>query len=253
MAESHDSVRVDAILGGRLKLAQLARGHRAGTDAMLLVAAGGQAQHAIDLGSGNGTVGLALLVLGRARQVTLVERDGELASLAHQNITLNGLDERAKVARTDVAARASVLAEAGLETGGADLVLANPPFNAPDKHRPSPDGRRAEAHAMPPESFEAWTRTAARALRADGRFALIHRPEALVWLLPMLARRFGALSILPVQPRADEPAKRVLIGARLNSKAPARLLPALVLHQESGAFTSEAAAIHEGGMQLALW
>ncbi len=106
---------------------------------------------------------------------------------------------------------------------------------------------------MTPELMQAWLKAAARALGGGGRLALIHRPEALPWLLPAIAPRFGGVTVLPVHPAAGEAASRVLIGGRLNTKAPARVLPGLVLHGAGGAFTSEAAALHAGERTLALW
>ncbi len=243
--------RCDTLLGGRLQLLQAAGGHRAGTDAVLLVAAAGRARHVVDMGSGVGAVGLGLLALGRCEHAILVERDPAAAGLARANIERNGLVGKAAVAEADIAAGARRLAAAGLPIGAADLVVANPPYNEPGRHRASPHAGRAEAHAMTPEAFEAWVRAAARALGPGGRFVIIHRPEALPWLLPLLASRFGALSVVPVHTLAGDPARRVLISARLGSKAPARVLPALVLHVEGGGFTELSEALHRGEAMLA--
>lgn len=241
----------DHVLSGRLRLFQPPRGHRVGTDAMLLIAAAPACDAVVDLGSGVGSVGLGMLALGRATRAWLVERDPAHAALSRRNVELNGMSGRAQVVEADIASPAGVLAKAGLPAGVADLVLANPPFNQPGRHRASPDASRAEAHAMEPDDFAAWSRAAARALRPGGRFVLIHRPEALVWLLPQLAARFGALTVRPVHPRAEDPARRVLIGCRLDSKAPARILPALVLHGADGAFTGPAQSINAGEGLLA--
>ncbi len=59
----------DTLLGGRLSLRQPARGHRAGTDAVLLgasvpVEASGKA---LDAGAGVGSAGLVALARGRRR------------------------------------------------------------------------------------------------------------------------------------------------------------------------------------------
>jgi tRNA1(Val) A37 N6-methylase TrmN6 len=243
----------DVFLDGRLRLFQPERGHKAGTDAILLIAAAGQGDCVVDLGSGGGVVGLGLLALGRARRVLLVERDAEAASFARRNVALNGFDAEAAIVEADIAASAAALAAAGLAPGVADLVVSNPPYNEPGRHRTSPDPARAAAHAMIPDAMARWLKAATRALGGDGRIAMIHRPAALPWLLPMVADRFGAVSVLPVHPRASEPASRVLVGGRLNTKAPARVLPALVLHEADGAFTSEVSALQRGEAALSLW
>jgi tRNA1(Val) A37 N6-methylase TrmN6 len=244
-------VTEDRLLGQRLVLRQPAHGHRAGTDAMLLIAAAGQGARMVDLGSGVGTAGLGLVRLGRAEFVSLVERDPDAAMLARANIALNDLGSMAEVVRADITASARMLAAAGLPAGQADVVVANPPFNTPGRHRASPDAGRSEAHDLSPAGFEPWCRAAARALRPTGRFVLIHRPEALPWLLPLLERRFRGLALVPVHARSGEAARRVLILGRLGSRAAMRLCPAIVLHRADGSFTDEAAAIHTGEGQIA--
>src|SRR5262245_41153789 len=96
------AVTDDALLGGRLKLLQPVRGHRAGHDAILLAAAAPKSVQAIDLGAGVGAAGLALLVRGAARNVTLVDVDNDLVRLATANAARNGLDERAEGVACDV-------------------------------------------------------------------------------------------------------------------------------------------------------
>jgi tRNA1(Val) A37 N6-methylase TrmN6 len=222
----------DGWLGGAMRLRQFRAGHRVGTDALLLIEAAGAAARVVDLGAGVGAVGLGLLARGAAEQVWLVERDAATAALAADNIVLNGFGARAVLVAADVTAPARVLAAAGLPVGQADLVVANPPFNSPRAHRASPNPVRAQAHAMEPDALGGWIKAAARALRPGGRFVVLHRPDALPWLMPALAARFGSLTLTAVQPRADAMAHRVLIEARLNSKAPTRIAPALVLHPE---------------------
>jgi tRNA1Val (adenine37-N6)-methyltransferase len=46
-----------------------------------------------------------------------------------------------------------------------------------------------------------------------------------------------------VAPRAGAPAKRVLLRARRGGRGPARVLPALVLHEDGGTFTAAAQAV----------
>lgn len=237
------------LLGGRLRLVQPAKGHRAGTDAMLLIAAAGRGGRVADFGSGPGAIGLGLLALGRFNEAVLVERDPAAAEMARAGITLNGLESRAVLIEGDLTAKQAV----GLGAGTVDMVVANPPYNAPASHRASPDEARAAAHEMPDGGMELWLKAALRAMKPSGRLVLLHRPEALPWLLPLLASRLGALAILPVHPVIGAPASRVILGGRRGSRAPARMRPALTLHDGEGRFTPAAAAIHAGEAVIDLW
>jgi tRNA1(Val) A37 N6-methylase TrmN6 len=88
-------------------------------------------------------------------------------------------------------------------------------------------------------------------VRDGGRIVVIHRADRLADLLALLGEKCGSFAIRPVQPFADQPAKRVLVHAIRSGKAPLRLLPALVLHDRSGAkHAPEADAILRGQAAL---
>jgi tRNA1(Val) A37 N6-methylase TrmN6 len=82
-------------------------------------------------------------------------------------------------------------------------------------------------------------------LRPGGRFALIHRADALKKCLDVLEGRFGALEILPLHPRANQPAHRVILRGIKGSRAALSLLPPFIIH-EGDHFTPQAEAIHKG-------
>ena len=89
-------VTEDAFLGGRLTIAQPAKGYRAGIDAVVLAASvpwpREQATFTVlDVGAGVGTVGLCVARRCLNAQVTLLERERELAAIARANIERNGL------------------------------------------------------------------------------------------------------------------------------------------------------------------
>lgn len=238
----------DLFLGGALRLRQPPRGaHRAGTDAVLLARLIGPEPEAVvyDLGAATGAVGLAVAHLARDCRVVLVERDPALAALARENAAANGLEERVRVIAADLLAPGAARRAAGLVPGSADLVLTNPPFFEGAGHRPSPDAGRAAAHAFPGEGgLDAWLRACADLARPGGRIGLIHRADALPTCLTVLEGRFGECAVRPVHARADRPAIRVLISGRKGSRAPFRLLPALVLQDAQGRFTPEVQALH---------
>src|SRR5262245_54884669 len=83
----------DAFLGGRLRLRQLKRGHRAGHDAMLLAAATSAraGSRVVDFGAGVGAAGLALARRIEGIGLVLVEVDETLAGLAASNAVANAI------------------------------------------------------------------------------------------------------------------------------------------------------------------
>lgn len=232
----------DAVLGGRLKLLQPVDGHRAGHDAILLAAAAPASKHAVDLGAGVGTAGLALLARGAAERVTFVEIDPKLAELARENAIRNGYEERAEIIFADVRKIARDKSPATL-AATVDLVIANPPFNDPGRRNTSPDAGRRRAHAAADSELDPWFAAANRALVAGGKFVLIHRPDAIETILASLAGRFGAAEIIPIFPRPDAAAIRAIVRAIKGRRTPPSLRPGLVLNDADGRPTAAAEAI----------
>lgn len=241
----------DAFLGGLLTLRQPEKGHRAGTDAVLLAACVPLAPvRAVDVGSGVGAAGLAALARGAGLDMTCVEIDPALVALCDRNISENGLAARARALAVDALDAASRRA-AGLADGAFDLVLTNPPFLDPAHVRRSPDAARARAHVAD-GGLELWMKAALALLRPGGVFLMIHRADALAEILNAAKGRIGNLRLLPVHAKAGEPAVRLLLYGKKGSRAPLALLPPLVLHEAGGGFTPQAEAIHRGEAGIAL-
>lgn len=251
-AADEDDVSDDAVLGGRLILRQPRKGHRVGHDAILLAAAcsARPRQRLIDLGAGVGAAGLAVACRVDELAVSLVEIDPALVVLARVNAERNGLAARVDAACLDVAAPAAAFAAAGLLPGVADHVLMNPPFNAADN--PSPDRARRLAHAARSDTLAQWVGVAARLLRPAGVLTLIWRADGLEKVLAALPGEFGAPAILPVHPKPNAAAIRVLVRAVKESGAPLALLPGLLLADEGGRPTREAGAVLREGATLPL-
>jgi FkbM family methyltransferase len=233
-------------LGGRLYLRQAPRGHRAGTDAVLLAAAAPREAVglALDVGAGVGAVGLVAALFSPRSRVGLVEIDPQACELARENIAANGLGDRVVVHEGDVSSAASRRA-AGLAEEQADLVLTNPPFYEATRVRASPDEKKARAHVAK-SSLEDWVRACLALLRPGGTFVMIHRADALSECLEAVSGRLGGVAILPVAPREGEAARRILLRGVKGSKAPLALLAPLVLHEADDRFTPLAEAIHRG-------
>lgn len=246
MSDAAAAVTVDGFLGGRLRLKQPVRGHRAGHDAILLAAAtpACPGECVVDLGAGIGTAGLALALRVPGCTVVLVERDEALVQLAGDNIAANKLAARAIA--IDVTASAAAFAAAGLGPAMADRVLMNPPFNHATRDQPSPEPARRAAHEAEHSGLEDWVKAARRILKPAGTVSLIWRADGLGDVLAVLARGFGGVTVLPLHPRHDAAALRVLVRATLGSAAPVSLLPGLVLHDPSGQTPPDIQAVLAG-------
>lgn len=237
----------DRVLGGRVMLRQAAEGYRAGLDAALLAAACDVAPGARAFEAGCGAGGALLAAAARHPHATFtgLERDPAAAGLARENVAANGLDGRVSIVEGDVTAGFPVV---GLPV--FDAAFSNPPFfDDPAALRaPAPAKRGAW---MADGGLSAWTTFLSKAVREGGAITLIHRADRLADILALLAPKAGSFQVRAIHPRADSPAKRVLVRAIKTGKAPLQLLPPLVLHPADGAkHTPEAEAILRGEADL---
>lgn len=250
---------VDAFHRGRFVLVQPSKGHhRAGLDAMLLAAMvpGGFDGTVADLGAGVGAAALAVLSRCPEADAVMFENDPSIADCARQTLQHAenaSLSRRARIVPADVTLDGRAREAAGLDRERFDQVIANPPFNDA-RDRQTPDAARAAAHVIDAGTMLAWIKTASAIARPGGRFSMIARPSMLTDILAGMDRRFGAIAVRPVHPRADEAAIRILASGVKGSRARLAMLPAVVLHPDgtSGQFTPQADALINGEAALSM-
>jgi tRNA1(Val) A37 N6-methylase TrmN6 len=252
MTEPSGELTEDAFLAGQLRLRQPKSGHRAGHDAMLLAAAtpARSGDRVVDFGAGVGAAGLALAKRVPAIDLVLVEIDPALAVIARGNAASNAI--AADVIVLDVSSAADAFVAAGLSADSVDVVLMNPPFNDPARHRAAPDRAREVAHVATAETLESWVHAARRVLKSGGILTLIWRADGLIEVLAAINRGFGSVAILPVHGDVAAPAIRVLIRATKGGKAPTQIHPPLMLNYRPLVPNNQVQDILAGGAVLPL-
>ncbi|MBR0681371.1 methyltransferase [Roseomonas eburnea] len=237
----------DLLLGGRVRLRQPVKGFRAGLDALLLAAfvPARPGQRVLEAGCGSGAVFLCLAARVPGLAIVAVEREPAMAALARDNAAASGV--AAEVTDGDVADEGLVRA-----LPRCDHAFANPPY-WPGGTPPPGAVRRAATHEGGAR-LEDWARFLVVPLRQGGTASLV-LPAARfdAGAAALRAAGCGSLVLLPVAPRAGLPAKRVLLRGRKGGRGPARLLPALALHESDGGFTPAAEAVlrHAAGLEAA--
>ncbi len=213
----------DSLLGGRVRIWQPAQGFRAGSDAVLLAAAcpARPGEAALDLGCGVGSAALCLAARVPGLRLAGLEVQADYAALARANAARNGV--AMEVVSGDIATMPAELRR------GFDQVIANPPYYPPGAGTPATDAGRETAlrEALP---LAGWVDAATRRLRPGGWLTLILGTDRLPAALAALDARMGSLAVLPLAPRADRPALRVILRARKGGRAAFRLLAPLILH-----------------------
>lgn len=250
-----EDATLDAFHRGAFWLVQPARrGHRAGTDAMLVAAAvpSGFRGNVADLGAGAGAAGLAVAARCPEARVMLVDNSAEMLGFARQSLERcenAAIAPRVSLLAADVTLSGEKRTASGLEPGTFDFVLMNPPFNA-TLDRASDDVLRRAAHVMDETMFSDWLRTAAAILKPRGGLALIARPASLDAIIQAAHGRFGAIELVSVHPRAGADAIRIIVRARKGSRGGIAIRPSLVMHDEGSRFSERAEALANGRASL---
>ena len=201
----------------------------------------------LDLGCGTGAAALCLLARVPEVRVTGLDLQIELIRMAGANARANGVAARFVPMVGDVARLPPRLAPASF-----DHVMCNPPYLKPEAGRASPDRARDLATREGPAGLADWVGAALIMARSRGSLSFVHRADRLDDLLGALKGRAGDVAVFPLWPKAGSPAKRVLVQARKDSRAPLSLRPGLVLHEAGGAFTPAAEAILRAAAPLVI-
>jgi tRNA1Val (adenine37-N6)-methyltransferase len=235
-------VSENGFLGGRIMARQPVEGFRSGTDAVMLAAAvpSKAGDELLELGSGAGVASLCVAARVARCRITGAEIATDLVTVAKANAHANKLEDRVGFVQADVFKLPKHLRKE------FDHVFCNPPFHeSAGQISPSADRARALSDR---EGLANWIRVGLARVAAGGTLTIILRANRLADALQAVARH--GVSIFPLWPREGEPAKRLLVQIRKNSRAPLVLFPGLALHNEDGRFTAEADAVLRGASSL---
>ena len=252
-------------LGGQLTLWQSRTGYRAAIDPALLAASLDlkSGARAVEFGCGPGAALLSAAVLNPEVFFLGIEQDAAAATLADRNRLINACADRTGVICADIMdwkgkfpdpgeakpdlkqAKTDLSSAKEGSTLPIDAIFFNPPFFDDAATLRAPAEAKTEAW-INATSVSDWIALALRRLREGGRLTLIQRADRLGDILAALSPKAGGVQVLPVHPKADAPAKRVIVSATKTSKAPLQILPALILHQSDGSYTPEVDAILRG-------
>jgi tRNA1(Val) A37 N6-methylase TrmN6 len=239
----------DGFLGQRLRILQPRQGYRAATDPVLLAAAvpARSGDSVLELGCGAGVASLCLAARVAGLGQSALERQPAYAALVRMNADRNGIG--LTVVEGDLAAMPDGLRRP------FDHVIANPPYFAAGDGTAAGDAGR-EAAQREDTPLAVWIDAATRRLAPGGWLTLIHLAARLPHLLAVMDRRLGSLSALPLAPRPDRAASRVILRARKGGRAAFRLLAPMVLHDgaahdaDRDSFTPEVRAVLRDGADL---
>ena len=242
-----DRITEDALLDGRVRLLQPRTGYRVAIDPVFLAAAlpANPGDLVLDVGAGVGAASLCLALREPRCHVRGIEIQQDLVRLAFGNIELNGMVGRVEIMLGDL-----LRPPPRLSPGSFDHVMANPPHLAGNAAVASRKPGKASANVEGEAELKDWVRFCLTMLKPKGSVVFIHRADRMDSLLAELRLRAGEIAVFPLWPGANRPASRILVRARKNVAAPARLSTGLTLHEADGSYTSAAEAVLRAGSAI---
>ncbi len=236
---------LDAICGGEVQVLQRRSGYRFSLDPILLAhfavfEGGAHRGRLMDLGTGSGIIPLVLARrLGR-RDITALELQTRLYSLAERNVYLNRCEEQVTLVQGDLRQVEQLFAP-----GSFSHVLCNPPYRACATGRSSLTVEKALARHEVACALPDVARAARYLLASRGGLCVVYPAARFAELVSVLrAERLEPRTARMVHSRGDRPAKLVLLHAVKGGRAELTVLPPLVLHAEDEhAFTEEVSAM----------
>lgn len=236
---------LDSICGGEVQVLQRRTGYRFTLDPLLLAhfavfEGGAHRGRLVDLGTGCGIIPLVLVRrLGR-KDITALELQPRLFSLAERNVYLNRCEDAVTLVQGDLR-RVGELFPAGSFAS----VLTNPPYRARTAGRTNLSIEKALARHELACELQDVVRAAAHLLVARGGLCLVYPASRFGELVSVLrVHRLEPRTVRWVHPRGDRPAKLVLLHAVKGGRADLTVLPPLVVHaDDEHAFTDEVCAM----------
>ena len=244
---SQQEFTADYLLDKQVKILQPVDGYRASGDAVLLAAYVGKVKKQskiLDVGSGTGAVSLCLAQRFKQLnpQIIGLELQKNLAELANESAKQNGFDFL-KFHWADIRLGC---AENSLEPCSYDVIVSNPPYSEHDM--PSPNLSKAAAHNHSGFGLKQWLEFCLKMAKPFAKIYMVNRVEALPEICHVFYGKAGNITVLPIYSKKGQATKRILVSAQKDSKAPCRILPPFVTHQNDGQYSKQAQKILRQGL-----
>lgn len=243
-----DDYTQDYLLDKRVVIFQPVDGYRASTDAVMLAAMVETVKNAkiLDVGSGTGAISLCLAERLKNNNVKIdgLEFQERLAELSNMSAEKNGFSFL-KFYNCDIKNKET--AKEFLPCT-YDVVVTNPPYS--DHDMPSPNSSKAAAHNLGEMDLGQWLKFCLKMAKPFGKIYMVNRVEALPVICAELKGKAGNIKILPIYSKKGQKAKRVIVCAQKDSKAPCEILPPLIVHSADGSYTEKAENILRKSMSL---
>lgn len=217
-----------------IKLIQPLNGFKVNVDTILLAgfAKAKRGERVCELGCAHGAISL---ILARRSEVAITALDiqQDLVDMARENADINGLSDRVSFLHCDLRE-----AQRLFPPQSFDVVLSNPPYGDPKRHRQSLNQCENVARHGVTCSLDDLGTAISHLLKHGGRAYTVFTSERVVALMEsMRSKGLEPKVILPVYPKEGRDSSVFLMKSIKGAAPGLRLLPPVFIGDEDGRFT----------------
>lgn len=239
----NENERIDDLQYKGLKIIQNKDGFCFGIDAVLLANFAKNMKRknlVVDLCTGTGIVAILLSGKTDAQKIIGVEIQEESAEMAKRSVELNSLQGRVEIINQDLKKLKPII-----EAGSVDTVTVNPPYMKAGSAIVNDENKMSIARHEVCCTLDDVVKEAARMLKTNGEFFMVHKPERLVDIFCTMRKyKIEPKRIRFVHPSVDKPANIVLIEGTRDGKEFLKFEKSLYVY-ENGKYTDEIYEIYE--------
>ncbi|MGP1586747.1 MAG: tRNA1(Val) (adenine(37)-N6)-methyltransferase [Treponemataceae bacterium] len=238
-------MKVETLHIKNLKLMQDENSFKFGIDAVILADfASKQIRNnssVLDLGCGNGIIPILLSADSRAKQITGLEIQKDIAQLAKKNIELNNLSDKIDIINADIKDIRNIFSP---ET--FDSVVTNPPYIKKNSGKQCSNEKINIARSEVLCCLEDVIKAAAFSLKSNGNFFLINRPNRLSETMILLKKyNLGAKNLQLVNPNRNKEPSMFLLQAKKDFYPELKISKNLIICDENGNYTEKLTEIYK--------
>lgn len=190
---------------------------------------------ALDLGTGTGIIPILLEAKTEGKHFSALEIQEESADMARRSVALNGLEEKIDIVTGDIKEASSIFG-----AGTFDVVTSNPPYMNDQHGLKNPSLPKAIARHEVLCTLEDVVREAAKVLKVNGRFYMVHRPFRLIEIVNTLTKyKLEPKRMRFVHPYIDREPNMVLIEAVKGGKSMVKVEKPLIVYQDVNVYHPE--------------
>ena len=229
-----ENERIDDLQTKGFRIIQNSKGFCFGIDAVLLANYVSLKKNAkvVDFGTGTGIIPILIAAKSTTSKIEALEIQVEAADMARRSVVLNNLEERINVLNIDLK-----LADKYLKINSFDVVTTNPPYMHANGIVNMEEAKTISRHEVKCK-LEDVVKMAAKLLKHNGKFYMIHRPQRIVDII-LYCRKYKLepKKLQFIQPTREKKPNLLIVECTKAARPEVIVLDPLIIYDEDRNYT----------------